>query len=443
MSAGAAERRKGQPLHLYAIVASGQHGQDAPASTDTIADGLSTIVAGPYSAVVGGGPGPDLKGRSREDLGHLLIAHQKVIEQLMRTAPVLPVKFGTWMPDAKGIRELLERGRPLLDSTFAELKGCTQLEVSVTWDVEAVFADIAGEEAVARLKAQIADNGQAATTAQRLALGRLVKAALERRRAAVATQISHALRAVAVDAIASPVAADRVVLHLVLLLKIDALGEVDRCLETLDAAYGARLCFRCVGPMPPANFATLEIERLESAEMERAGRILGVAPTASLDDVRCAYRRLARAAHPDASDRCEGKAGTMAALSDAYRALARYARPRGGSTRRRHMRFRSQYCRASRARLDPATGRGEPRRSVRRRKLRNACPPPNLASTPTGLSTCATGTTSPVRPPSTGCAGVPYGRCRAPRSQLSSATCRRRPAPRSRRSGTIPIGSRA
>jgi Gas vesicle synthesis protein GvpL/GvpF len=195
MSAGAAERRKGQPLYLYAIVASGPHGQDAPASTDTIVDGLSTIVAGPYSAVVGGGPGPDLKGRSREDLGHLLIAHQKVIEQLMRTAPVLPVKFGTCMPDEKGIRELLERGRPLLDSTFAELKGCTQLEVSVTWDVEAVFADIAGEEAVARLKAQIADNGQAATTAQRLALGRLVKAALERRRAAMATQISHALRA--------------------------------------------------------------------------------------------------------------------------------------------------------------------------------------------------------------------------------------------------------
>ena len=333
MSAGAVERRKGQPLYLYAIVASGPHGQDAPASTDTIADGLCTIVAGPYSAVVGGGPGPDLKGRSREDLGHLLIAHQKVIEQLMRTAPVLPVKFGTWMPDEKGIRELLERGRPLLDSTFAELKGCTQLEVSVTWDVEAVFADIAGEEAVARLKAQIADNGQAATTAQRLALGRLVKAALERRRAAVATQISHALRAVAVDAIASPVAADRVVLHLVLLLKIDALGEVDRCLETLDAAYGARLCFRCVGPMPPANFAMLEIERLESDEMERAGRILGVAPTASIDDVRCAYRRLARAAHPDTSDRCEGKAGTMAALSDAYRALARYARARAADRR--------------------------------------------------------------------------------------------------------------
>src|SRR5262249_41714192 len=70
----------------------------------------------------------------------------------------------------------------------------------------------------------------------------------------------------------SPVPSQPTASHLVLLLKIDALGEVDRCLETLDAAYGARLCFRCVGPMPPANFATLEIERLESDEMERAGR---------------------------------------------------------------------------------------------------------------------------------------------------------------------------
>jgi hypothetical protein len=237
------------------------------------------------------------------------------------------------MPDEKGVREVLERGCPLFDSTFAELRGCTQLEVSATWDIDTVFADIAGEEAVDRLKARIVDNAPAATTAQRLALGRLVKASLERRRAAVATHISHALRAVAVDAIACPVAADRAVLHLVLLLKADALGEVDRCLETLDAAYGGRLHFRCVGPMPPANFATLEIELIEGDAMAHAGGILGVAPTASLDDVRSAYRRLARAAHPDTADRCDGRAATMAALSDAYRMLARYARAREADRR--------------------------------------------------------------------------------------------------------------
>ena len=158
MSARAAERQAGQPIDLYAIVRSEPGGRDALVSMDAIADGLRMIAAGPYSAVIGGSTGPDLKGRSRTELAGMLIAHQKVIEQLMRTAWVLPVKFGTRMPDENGIRDLLERECPLFDSIFAKLSACTQLEVSVTWDLDAVFADIAGEEDVARLKAQIADN---------------------------------------------------------------------------------------------------------------------------------------------------------------------------------------------------------------------------------------------------------------------------------------------
>ena len=326
MSARAAERQAGQPIDLYAIVRSEQDGSGSLVGMDAIADGLRMIAAGPYSAVIGSSTGPDLKGRSRTELAGLLIVHQKVIEQLMGTAWVLPVKFGTRMPDEKGIRDLLERECPLFDSTFAKLRACTQLEISVTWDLDAVFADIAGEDDVVRVKAQIADDGTAVTTAQRLELGRLVKAALERRRAVVATHVANALRAVAIDAIVSPVTVDHLVLQLVVLVKIDALGEVDHCLEALDAAYGGRLRFRCIGPMPPASFATLEIELLEGDEIERAGRMLGVAPTASLADVRSAYRRLARSAHPDAADNCAGNAAMMTALSDAYRLLVRYAR---------------------------------------------------------------------------------------------------------------------
>src|SRR5262249_4978094 len=75
-----------------------------------------------------------------------------------------------------------------------------------------------------------------------------------------------------------------------------------------------------------ASFATLEIELLEAEKIERAGRALGIAPTASLADVRSAYHRLARSAHPDVADRRAGSAASMAALSDAYKLLARYAR---------------------------------------------------------------------------------------------------------------------
>src|SRR5262249_33740298 len=161
----------------------------------------------------------DLKGRSRTELAGLLIVHQKGIEQLMGTAWGLPVKFGTRMPYGKGIRDLLERESPLFDSTFSQPRACTQMEISLTSGLCPRFSDIAGEEDVVRLKAQIADDGTAVTTAQRLELGRLVKAALERRRAVVATHVANALRAVAIDAIVSPVTVDHLVLQLVVLVK--------------------------------------------------------------------------------------------------------------------------------------------------------------------------------------------------------------------------------
>jgi len=328
MSAGTAERRDGDPIYLYAIVRSAPDGRDARAGVDASADRVRTIGSGRYCAVVGDGHRADLKGRSRDDLGRLLIRHQRVIEQLMRGAWVLPVKFGTQMLDEGDILEVLERGCSLFDSAFAELSDCTQLEVLVTWDIGAVFADIANEVSVGRLKAQIANSAEGAAAALRLALGRLVKQALEHRRAAVATHVAEALRAVAIDTIANPVMSDRVVLHLVLLLRTDALGAADRCLETLDAAYGGRLCFRCVGPMPPASFATVEIEFLPGDEIERASRILEVARTASVDEVRSAYHRLARVTHPDTAGRSGHDGITMAALTDGYKALARYARAR-------------------------------------------------------------------------------------------------------------------
>ena len=161
------------------------------------------------------------------------------------------MKFGTQAPDEMGVREALERGCRLFETVFAELEGCTQLEILITWDLNAVFSDIAMEEPIARLKARLTKNAEDVTPAGRAALGGLVKDALERRRAALAGRLSEALRTVAIDTIVHPIVADRIVLHMALLVKTDAVDAVDRCLETLDAEFGGGLSFRCVGPTAP------------------------------------------------------------------------------------------------------------------------------------------------------------------------------------------------
>ena len=155
-----------------------------------------------------------------------------------------------------------------------------------------------------------------------------MKDALERRRAALAGHLSDALRAAAIDAIVHPVVADRIVLQVALLVKADTTDAVDRCLETLDAEFDGRLSFRCVGPTAPVSFATVEIEFLEADEVEQAGRTLGVNLSASAADVRSAYHRLARSAHPDTAGARDDGAGAMAALTEAYKVLSRYAHAR-------------------------------------------------------------------------------------------------------------------
>jgi molecular chaperone DnaJ len=62
-------------------------------------------------------------------------------------------------------------------------------------------------------------------------------------------------------------------------------------------------------------------------------QVLGVARTASEEDVRVAYRRLARQRHPD---RTGGDAGPMAILNEAYRVLGDPARRAAYDGAQRH-----------------------------------------------------------------------------------------------------------
>jgi len=318
MNALPAERDFETPVAVYAIVAAGAAIDEAIAANAALS-GLRTIACGPFAAVVGDGPTAESGGRNREELVLRLLAHQKIVEQIMQASPVLPVKFGTVVPDEIGVYSFLERGGPAIGAAFDRLAGCVQIEILVKWDVEAVFAEIAKEQAIAGLKEKWRVHIGAPEDALRFAIGKLVKQSLDRRRASLAASLFETLRAVAVDAIAYPATADQVALHLVLLMKSDRMTALDRRIEDLDVTHGGRLGFRVVGPLAPYSFATVEIEIVEATALNQAMRLLGVGPSSSVAQVRLAYRRAAKSVHPDAVG-AGGNAG-MVALKEACRIL--------------------------------------------------------------------------------------------------------------------------
>ena len=244
------EVRSEAPLYLYAIVPA-RIGVNPTAVADRGADRLCTIPMGRFAVVVGKGPGVGSLGWGRKDLVSQLAAHQKAMEQIMQAAPLLPVKFGTFVPDETTVRAILECGAEAFEAAFGEIAGCVQVEILVRWNVDSTFAEISAEKAIAELKSELARSGDAASEMSRAFLGRLVKEALDRRRAALAATLTEALREAAVDSVALPATSDQVVLQLALLIKPGEMAALERCIELLDADHDGKLSFRCVGPLAP------------------------------------------------------------------------------------------------------------------------------------------------------------------------------------------------
>jgi hypothetical protein len=302
-------------LSVYAIVPMDAGIFEAVAAIVAAAQ-LRMIAVKPFAAVVG--DGIETAGHSREELMPLLLSRQRLIEQILQVSPVLPVRFGTLAPDEAGVRAILTTGASKIAAAFDQIAGCVQMEIIARWDAETVFSEIAKEDAIVALKQQWTERPDETL---RAAIGDRVKYSLERRRAVLAQSLLGTLRTLAGDVIAYPPTDDRVVLQAALLIKTADLIALDDLLEEVEATHGGQISFRLIGPLAPCCFATVEMEMIAPAALDRAMSLLAIARGASAAEVRQAYHRAVKAEHPDAT----GEAGAaMAALAEAYRIVSLY-----------------------------------------------------------------------------------------------------------------------
>lgn len=295
------------PLYLYAIV-------PVSACADiegALDEGMRLVRGEDHAAVVRPTAGPAFAGRSRQDLARLLLAHQQVTETIMARAPVLPVKFATVAPDQASVEHCLASGNADFAESFARLAGKCQFEILVTWDPGQVLAQIARTTEVARLKRELATP---------VALGAAVKGLFDQQRAEVAEGLVTTLRMVAADMAGNALMDDRMVLNLALLIDADNTDTLDDCLEVLDALHDGQLNFRCVGPLPPHSFGTVEASFLDSGQISWARGVLELDEGADTAELRSAYHRLAKRLHPDAADGA-ADGGGMTNLHHAYQML--------------------------------------------------------------------------------------------------------------------------
>lgn len=201
-----------------------------------------------------------------------LMAHEKVIEQVMQEFTVLPIRFGTIAKDTAGIpsseipvadirHKLLERKCGEFHRLLQKMDRVVELGLKALWrDEKAIFEEIVAENPeIHKLRDSLKGRSPESTHLQRMRLGEMVKAALDRKRDKEAGLLLSRIRPLADELRQNKIIMDRMVLNAAFLVSKEREGECDEAVKRLDEEFGDRMMLKYTGPTPPFNFCEIVV----------------------------------------------------------------------------------------------------------------------------------------------------------------------------------------
>ena len=191
-----------------------------------------------------------------------MVAHAKVIEEVMKEFDgVLPVRYGTVASDADEIRNLLDRRRREFKTALRDLDHKVELGVKGIWpDMDAIFKEVVKEnKAIKKLKEKIQNDGDAKNIPAKMEAGRMVEAALQKKKADEAEEIVEALRRASVNHKLNKTTGDNMFMNASFLVDKGREKEFDNIMDDLGEKYKKRIKFFYAGPLPTFNFVNIAI----------------------------------------------------------------------------------------------------------------------------------------------------------------------------------------
>jgi hypothetical protein len=176
--------------------------------------------------------------------------HEAVIEALMASRTVLPVRFGTVLADEDATRAMLAQHHDHFCRDLERVRGRLELAVHVLWDPEANGDDCPP----ARGDASGASSGRAYLLARLQSVH--WEQELKRQAEALALELHAPLAALADDHVRRVLITTRQLLSAAYLVQRDRLNLFREQVGTLIAAY-PQFQFLLTGPWPAYSFVTL------------------------------------------------------------------------------------------------------------------------------------------------------------------------------------------
>jgi DnaJ-domain-containing protein 1 len=286
--------------HLYGVVGASENLNFGPIRVGDQEGEVYPVTHKELSAIVSSTPFMDYKTVPKEFAIRRLLDHQKIIEQVMDSYPIIPFKFGSVAHTEKEVRQILAQGYTLFKSLLPWVRERVECELVAMWDREKVFKALYEEESEIRsLQEMIERKSEREALLEKIKLGKLVCQCLKERRSRFKETILSQLKECTESQCDHDVMDDLMILNMGFLLRKEMEGEFDQKVQYLDQTFLGEVCLRLVGPLPLYSFQCIEIEWAEAKEIREALALFGLKEQVSLAEIRNAYYQKAHSLHPD------------------------------------------------------------------------------------------------------------------------------------------------
>jgi hypothetical protein len=289
-----------EAVHIYGIIESEGPKNFGPIGLGHRGNQVYTVRHRDLSAVVSQAPMIPFEALPKEVLLGHLTTHQFVIEQVMKSFTILPMKFGTMVHSEKEVGDILEAGYSQLKAALREKRCKIEFEVMALWrHLDSILQEIGQELEIRKFKEKAAQQPADQLRENQIALGKMVKGLLDIRRERTAAEILKVLMNQSKDLRFHNLMDDTMILNVALLVDRDRERELDRKIRELNERYQEQINFRCIGPLPPYSFSTVEVEKIGVDVLDEARKALELDEAATVSQIKAAHRRLMRVYHPD------------------------------------------------------------------------------------------------------------------------------------------------
>lgn len=273
----------------------------------------------------------------KDRLAMLLIRHQKAIEKIMSLGhTVIPMRLGTFAKDIEEVRYVLACGHTVIKDIFGKISNTIEIDVTATWgDFNSAIKEAGEDEEIKEFKRKLLASPGGVTVDDQMKIGLMVKEALGRIGEGYSKRTRASLKSVSLDFKAHELMDDKMVANIAFLIDKSKHEDFEMKVEGLNTEFNEKLNFRCVGPLPPYSFYTLEIKTLKNEDIDWAKERLGVSgDITSKDDVKKAYQRQVVSTHPDRNPNMPSAEKEFDDVNRAYKMLTEYCAAREQADRK-------------------------------------------------------------------------------------------------------------